>query len=420
MPNSYSSNQQDNGYQNIYEQYIVDASFLWILRSISVNQPHYSLDDLAELEQRIDTNLDGLMHNFELSWEICLKELSFEQAGETFTAGIIAFRSRDINKIKYIVQHAFTNEETLKGLVSALGWLPKSLVSDWIAKFLYSKDLNHKYLAIAVCSVLRKNPGDILHEILTREDCLAHHKLLIRSLRLVGELKLYSLSNLLSKIATNENPEVKFWSNWSLVLLGERTFTENLYEAVNEPSEWQASATQMAFKVLPVNTARQWISDFAKKPDMIRTVIRATGYLGDPHAVPWLIDKMNNFGTAKVAGEAFSMITGIDLERYKLTIDTPQDITVVPDNEDVELDDDENLPFPNINKVNHVWLRYRERYQVGGRYLMGLEVSQSTPSLVAQLNALYKQSTQRQRHSLALTLALLDPQSPYLNSAEKV
>ena len=153
MANSHFSHAKDNAYQGIFEQYITDASFLWLLRSINVNQPHYNLEDLAELEQRIDNNLDALMHNFELSWELCQSELAFEQAGETFTAAIIAFRSRDINKIKFIVQHAFTNDETFKGMVSALGWLPKSLVADWLTKFLYSKDLNHKYLALAVCSL---------------------------------------------------------------------------------------------------------------------------------------------------------------------------------------------------------------------------------------------------------------------------
>jgi uncharacterized protein (TIGR02270 family) len=424
MQNSYLSTSKNNAYRSVFDHYIIDASFLWVLRSINVKQPHYTVEELAELDQRIERNLDGLMHNFELAWDICLEELAFKQAGETFTAAIIAFRSRDFDKIKYIVHHAFTNEETFKGLVSALGWLPKPLVTDWLTKFLYSKDLDHKYLAIAVCSVRRKNPRDILNEILTREDCLAHHKLLVRALRLVGELKLYSLSNLVFSFSTSDNAEVKFWSNWSLVLLGENKGIINLFDSVSEPSEWQLIATQIAFKVLPVKTAREWISVLAKKPKMERTVIRATGYLGDPHAIPWLIDQMNSFDTAKIAGEAFTLITGIDLARYKLVIDTPKEIDAVPndnsEDDGVALDEDENLPFPDVNKINHVWLRYRERYQASGRYLMGLDVSQSTPNLVTQLHALLKHSTQRQRQSLALTLALLDPQSPYINSAEKV
>ncbi|MCP3852889.1 MAG: hypothetical protein GY694_22075, partial [Gammaproteobacteria bacterium] len=50
-----------SAYGDTLEQLADNASFLWILRSIAVEQPHYSVSDILELEQRIDAQLDGLM-----------------------------------------------------------------------------------------------------------------------------------------------------------------------------------------------------------------------------------------------------------------------------------------------------------------------------------------------------------------------
>ena len=47
-------------YRDVFERGATDAAFLWLLRSIAVDQPHYSPADLAELEQRLDAQLDLL------------------------------------------------------------------------------------------------------------------------------------------------------------------------------------------------------------------------------------------------------------------------------------------------------------------------------------------------------------------------
>jgi len=300
-----------------------------------------------------------------------------------------------------------------------MAWLPKSLTDEWLQRFLFSKDLNHKYLAIALCSIRRKNPGDILKEILQREDCLTHIKLLARVVRLIGELKLYAFGNALIPFAEHEEPSVKFWANWSIVMLGEHKYALNLKQFLSEDSDFKLLALQMIFKVFPIAKARELISEYAQQPEMLRSVIQATGALGDPHTVPWLIERMNNFDTAKVAGEAFTLITGIDLDKYELSIEPPEDITAVPiddsDDDNVELDQDEHLPFPDVNKINHTWLRYRDRYKPDSRYIMGIEVNQNHPATIAKLTNMLKQAGQRQRSSIALTLALLDPQSPFVN-----
>ncbi len=68
-------NKSMNAYKEIYEQFVNDASFLWILRSIAIEQPHYDSESIAELEQRIDAQIDGLMTSIEDSWELCLDGL---------------------------------------------------------------------------------------------------------------------------------------------------------------------------------------------------------------------------------------------------------------------------------------------------------------------------------------------------------
>lgn len=50
-----------NAYRDLHEQCVTEASFLWILRSVAIQQPHYAIEDIQELEQRIESWLDGLM-----------------------------------------------------------------------------------------------------------------------------------------------------------------------------------------------------------------------------------------------------------------------------------------------------------------------------------------------------------------------
>ena len=194
-----------DAYKDIYEQYVDEASFLWILRSIAVEQPHYNINRLHELEQRIEAQLDGLMTSVEEAWELCLDALDVGEPGEVFTASVVAFRSHDVKKIQIAIEAGLSSDEASEGLVSALGWLPTKLVSSWIEKFFTSKDLAHKYLAVAACSVRRENPGEALTRILSRDDCKQFDKLYSRSLRLIGETRRQDLMPVLEQaMQTNQ------------------------------------------------------------------------------------------------------------------------------------------------------------------------------------------------------------------------
>ncbi len=403
----------ESAFIDIFEQYVTDASFLWVLRSVAVNQPHYHAHDIQELDSRINANLDGLMTSVDLAWDVCLESLSYEQPGEVFTAAIVAFRSGDVERIKTAVEAGLKSEATISGLVSAFGWLPGNVVHPWIPKFFASKGLQHKYIAAAVCSVRRENPGEILTALFKRDDCMAHKKLKARLIRLIGELKLNNLRWALDEAYDDDDPEVKFWVNWSRLLLGDYSAVNQLQSYVETKGSLQLIALQTAFSVLTIEEGKAWISRLAGDPEQSRTVIQAIGVLGDPQVVPWLIEKMREAEFAKLAAEAFSSITGIDLERDQLVADEPDELTILPNDEiddsNVDLDNDENLPFPDVDKVLVTWQKQGANYVAGQRYFMGQPVS------VQSLASKIETGSQRQRYAAALQLALIEPSATLVN-----
>ena len=399
-----------NPFRDIFEQYVDDASFFWVLRNVALSKPNYYRSDIHELDNRIDACLDGLKTSPEDIWDVCESALEFEAGGEVFTSAIVAFRSLEPKKIQQVVNVGLMNDDTFKGLVTAILWLPYNLVEGWLAKFLKSKDLGHKRIAIAVFGLLRKDIGEYLTALLQREDCVGDAKLYARCLRCIGELKRRDLLPALNQAMDAKDPSVVFWASWSRVILGDDLALENIKAHLAKPGNFLHRAIAMYFSAAPMDQAKLVISDLAKKPETMRTAILAAKTIGDPQVIPWLISLMENPQFARVAAEAFSHITGIDLESNKLELDLPElDIQPNEDDEDVELDEDEELPWPDVEKVKAVWQKYGRQYAVGVRHFAGKSISPEV--LKYQL----VHGNARSRAAAALNLTLMLPSEPFVN-----
>jgi len=412
MVDSFTSNELE--FIDIYEQYVDQASFLWLMHTIAVDQPHYSIHDLIKLEQRLDAQLSGLMTNLDLSWKICKQALEFEGGGELFVASIVAFRSRDQKNIQTVVEAANLSDECLKGLVYALAWLPGKLVHDWIRKFFTSKDINHKYLAVEACILRGEDPDNYLNAILDREDCQQHTGLYSSSLKSIAMFKRHDLAEYVNKAIDHKDPDVKFWAIWSVILLGEKAQAINLEPYIFKTNKFQKEAIQLSLRVLSIADSRQWVNKVASDPEQTRLVITMVGVIGDPQAIEWLIKKMNELNFARIAAESFSMITGADLEQMGMILPAPQNYEPLPnddaDDENVSMHDDENLPWPDAAKIYANWNTVKASYTFGQRYLLGRPIELET--LKVNLHSAY----QRQRHAAAYEIALLARNEPLVNT----
>jgi uncharacterized protein (TIGR02270 family) len=202
---------------------------------------------------------------------------------------------------------------------------------------------------------------------------------------------------------------------WSLArITGEPAALAELQTIALVESRYRLAAVNMLMRRLEVAAARRVIRMLERVPESERTGVYAAGALGDPAEVPSLLERMTQPELARLAGEAFSWITGEDLALSKLDGNAPEGFEAGPNenplDERVDLDPDESLPWPHVPKIKEWWMRERSRFSEGTRYLAGQPISAES------LKAVLVAGNQRQRAAAALELGLREPTRPLLET----
>jgi uncharacterized protein (TIGR02270 family) len=183
-----------------------------------------------------------------------------------------------------------------------------------------------------------------------------------------------------------------------------------LQKFLTPESKFLYPALNTLLRVIEVHQATQIISSLSHAPKLQRTVIQATGILGNPVTVPWLIEKMATPELARLAGESFTYITGADLAELDLEGDWPENFeagpTEDPKDENVAMDADEDLPWPDVDKIKTWWSQNQSRFRAGQRYLLGQLIT------IEHCQQVLHTGFQRQRQAAALELALRQPREP--------
>jgi uncharacterized protein (TIGR02270 family) len=391
---------------SVTEQYSDCVSFLWNLRGGATAAPHYSLADLTRLDHRVEAHIDGLRVAGEEGWQLACKEMAWKELGEVFTASILAFESASATKITEVLSIAALTPDLARGAISALGWMGYSQAAPHIQKLCTSELRSHRRIGIAAAAIHLQDPGKPLNDALSSGDPL----LRARAARAVGELGRTDLVSLLQLDLNAKDPGYRFWSAWSSALLAGYSSTIQLLQTIaSSPGPYRERALHMALRRLGLHSARAWHQQLAQNPQTLRLAGIGAGIIGDPALIPWLIDHMSIPPIARVAGEAFTMITGVDLAYQDLDCKQPEDFEAGP-NEDpaddnVAMDPDERLPWPDVVLIAGWWAKRHGEFAPGARYLLGKPITIEWAERVLRIGK------QRQRAAAALELAILRPGS---------
>jgi len=118
-----------------------------------------------------------------------------------------------------------------------------------------------------------------------------------------------------------------------------------------------------------------------REPRLQQPGLFALGFIGTPEAVETCLVGMRDPKLARMAGEAYSAITGANLVRDSLAAPEPEDAPSLPPIEEDALDADlvptapELWPLPDLDAVRAHWARIRSGYASGVRHLGGRPIS---------------------------------------------
>lgn len=389
------------------EEHSVDTSFLWLFRDQAVFSPNYDAEDIAEIDQRIDTHLKQLLLAGETGWRAAVENLGWHESGEVFTGSAVAF---SIGKDEFVQKALSVGAESValtRGVISALAWFNGEIAKPYIHKFIRSQDPIIQRIGIGASGVLRKDVGEDLNTLLACGNPLVSS----RAVKAAGELGRVDAVNSCLSLLHHDDHSTQFWAAWSSVLLGRpEAAIEKLKEIAVRGGNHAELACDLAGRSMNLIQAQEWLQALGQSAENYRLAVVFARAIAKPVLVPWLINMMTVPEVARKAGEAFTDITGADLVDDELAGDVPLGFesspTENPCDEYVQIDPDEDLPWPNVDLVSKWWAENQKRFAPHERYMLGYSLSDE--SLHRVLNG----GKQTNRHAAALELKLKAPDQP--------
>jgi uncharacterized protein (TIGR02270 family) len=209
---------------------------------------------------------------------------------------------------------------------------------------------------------------------------------------------------------SDADPVSAVWAAWSAVLLGDRhNAFRYLTQLAHEDGPFRGRAFSLALLASSLQSAHDFLRSLADQPARVRWLIQGAGLVGDPAYLPWLMNQMSDDKLARVAGEAFTLMTGADLAGLDLERKPPENFESGPNDDpndaNVAMDEDESLPWPDVERIERWWAQNSSRFMPGQRYFVGAPVTRE------HCIEVLKTGYQRHRILAAHHLCLIEPGS---------
>lgn len=368
----------------VSDQPLLNAATLWNLRDKGLQRHRFTLEQLIDFDKLLAARLEELYAAGGASWAFCQSELEQHVAGSVFVATLVALNHEQNDNLQQVFRIGCTTSAGFRELTSALGWLPYQHIAAWVTQLLASRFAINRRMGLAVCTVHRYDPVDVL--VAGLDDPDPHTKAC--ALRLAGQLMRHDLAERVATQLTASESDIRFWAAWSTTLLKHPAGTDVLRTFIEADSPFRQRALDLYLRQIPVEDAVAWLRTLSARPEQALTLAEGIGVLGLSHGIPWLLTKMRSPELAEAAGRAFLSITGasLTLGDQQSTLSRIQNAA------------------PSPHAAEHWWRLHQERFTSGVRYLEGQPLTAEHCRTVL----LHGQH----RHAAALEQALLDQQQP--------
>jgi uncharacterized protein (TIGR02270 family) len=390
--------------EDVLQQHVDDAIALSEVRERLHVASYVGLRHLSALDRRISAHVDGLRLAGESAWGVLDAALERPSPGSLFAAMVRAVEEVRQPKIDDLLALAEAEPDVAKGVYLAFGWLEPARLRGVVTRLLESDSPFRIVAGLTACTWHGVDPG-VAAGRYTEHDDLGVRVAALRAAASIGRRD--AVSVYASTWQDDQDQRLQAWAAWCAVLLGGRQAIELLGRYALTPGEWRRRSFELAVQATGDAGAVSLLQRLDEAPAPMRWRIEGCGLIGDPAHVPWLIEQMAEVQAARHAGASFSLITGVDLEGEALDQPAPSSAESGPnddpDDPNVETDEDDGLPWPEVEKIQRWWAVNEHRFSTGQRYFVGHPVSGE------HCRHVLRHGTQRQRALAAQYLCLLSP-----------
>lgn len=385
-----------------------DTSYAWFLRNQASNSPIFHKKHLNELDQRLEAYLDCYLISKRSGYSL-LPILEISDWGSVFVTALTAIRTNDSESFDLALD-ALEKDEQSKELSDALCWGEMDVSKPFLDKAILSKNELARIAAITAVGYFTSQIDPELIDIYIEDDS---DKVIATTLKVIGNNKLTDYDEQVWELLTHEDEEVRFRAAYAGNLIGVQGANEALQKfCFGAETPYLREALSLLFQIIPESDLTDTLARIYKSSLSIRIKTYSIAMAALPDRIPVLLEWMKDPEYAPLAGEAFSFITGADIEEDDLSI---MDIEIceaqeAPLAEKRKADPwteayEDDLPWPDPELTEKWWNENQHRFQNGVRYLAGKTLESDN------LKWVFEEGTQPQRHIASLINAVRNPEA---------
>jgi uncharacterized protein (TIGR02270 family) len=388
---------------DIYEQHLEEAAFLWSQWEQALVAPDYVLAEVTQLEERLQAHVDGLVLGGEpVARRLLLPALASDEPELIRMAAFALLPGRTAGSSDTVLERIRSADDAaLAALQRALELLEPSHFPPWLQLLPQEENPRLQVLGLEVLGFHQCAPAAVCRALASHES----PKLAAAALRAACRSRVELAPAVLEQALASSSPAVRDAALEAGALKGHRATRAACWAAIQ--ARTLASPLPLLLLALggderELKQLQALLSDEVLRPD----VLWALGFSGCVACADTCLEFMRQGSVARLAGEAFSAITGLRIEGpYVAESKGPEPEEPIPleeENLDADLGSKltDTLPLPHADAISTWWQQARPQMEPQRRYLEGRLLDSHV-----LLDAL-THSSMRRRHVLALELAL--------------
>ncbi len=387
--------------EDVLEEHLDEAAFRWLQWERALEAPDFSLLDTANQEEQLAAHLQGLvLGGAEAADALLWPALDSGEATRITAAAYVLLAQGQVEALLNFMQGDAPEARAAVRRAVELSAAPN--LGEHLLPLLKRDDASLQAHFLAALAFRHEAPAELLAEYLLHDEPQAR----MTALRASPPLPEATVRRLLPRLLESEHPGIRAAAMEAGLTSGARMAWEACRQAVRACNAHSPQA-MVLLALFGTDADMALLVDTLGIREMRPHALWALGFSGRLEAMEACLALLDDPLAARLAGEAFSAMTGLQVEGlYALPPGERPEGAPLPPEQQEALDADlvpkpeDDLPWPCIGAVRYWWKEARPRFHAERRYLNGQPLE--GPVLLESLT----HGPMRRRHVLALELAI--------------